>query len=285
MKPVYLLTLIAVMSSLTSVAQERPPRYGGGEGRGGGSEERRDENRGGGRSDERGDEHRGGGRSDDRNERERDRERERERERGREDRGGGYRPDPRPTPRPEPRPAPRPNPDPVRPDDNYRERPLPGYGDHRRHDRHHDSGRRMPPYFPPSDRYVPPRDSYYPPSEHYDFGSVSFYTVTRRTGGEWLRIELGHGARVNYLELINRGAAIKYHEGYAITRSGQRVSLYDLYRTPTYAYGSVIYADNPYDYNEIIAIDIRAESMGGYADLTVVVHSNEYLPILRPRRF
>jgi hypothetical protein len=143
----------------------------------------------------------------------------------------------------------------------------------------------MPPYYPPSDRYIPPRDSYYPPSEHYDFASVSFYTVTRRTGGEWLRVELGHSARVNYLELVNRSAAIKYHEGYAITRNGQRIALYDLYRTPTYAYGSVIYADNPQDYNEIIAIDIRAESMGGYADLTVVLHSNEYLPILRPRRF
>lgn len=285
MKPVYLLTLIAVMSSLTSIAQERPPRYGGGEGRGG-------EERGGGgsRSDDRreergGREDRGGNNNDDRRNDDRS---DRGGDRGREERGGnggGYRPEPRPAPRPEPRPAPRPNPDPVRPDDGYRERPLPGYGDHRRHDRNHDRGRRMPPYFPPSDRYVPPRDSYYPPSDSYDFGSVSFYTVTRRTGGEWLRIELGHSARVNYLELVNRGAAIKYHEGYAITRSGQRVALYDLYRTPTYAYGSVIYADNPYDYNEIIAIDIRAESMGGYSDLTVVLHSNEYLPILRPRRF
>nr|BFD66134.1 hypothetical protein HAGR004_11560 [Bdellovibrio sp. HAGR004] len=170
----------------------------------------------------------------------------------RDDRHGGIRP--RPEPRPPVRPNPRPDP---YPHPNPRPEPYPN------------------PY--------PPHNPYPPPGNHYGESSVQFYGVSRRGGGEWLRVQFNYAAYVDYVRVSVYRAGVQLHETYAITQSGRRVQLNRLSYTGTFYSG--LTSEYLMAGERIVAIDIRAESMGGYADLDVRVSSSYGAPSIYPVRY
>lgn len=167
-------------------------------------------------------------------------------------RGGPVRPD-RPPVRPNPRPDPYPSPNPRPPS--------------------------HPPSYPPT---YPDRPTY-PPGHYQGEASVQFYGVTRRFGGEWLRVQFRYASYVDYVYVTPYRAGLRIHEAYAITQSGRRIHLGRL------TYGGTIYSGIMSDYvmagERIVAIDIRAESMGGNTDVDVRVISGEGVPSIYPVRY
>lgn len=182
------------------------------------------------------------------------------------DHGGGIRPNPRPEPYPGPyRPSPGPHhpyphPEPRRPDPYPSPYPYPHPHPHPR---------------PEPSPYPRPYPNPYPdyPRDNYSEASVQFYSVTRRVNGEWLRVGFNYPAYLDYVMVDVNRAALRVHEAYAVTQSGRRILLSNL------SYSGIIYAGQNVwsEYisagERITAIDIRAESMGDYANVSVRVSS------------
>ncbi|UXR66170.1 beta-sandwich domain-containing protein [Bdellovibrio bacteriovorus] len=213
-----------------------------------GNDDRREDRRGGNNPPER---YRDEDRNDNRNDHRGNVRPDNDRRDDRNDRGGiRPRPEPRPPVRPNPRPDPYPRPNP-RPD------PYPN------------------PY--------PPHNPNPPPSNHYGESSVQFYGVSRRSGGEWLRVQFNYAAYVDYVRVSVYRAGVQLHETYAITQSGRRVQLNRLSYTGTFYSG--LTSEYLMAGERIVAIDIRAESMGGNADLDVRVSSSYGAPSIYPVRY
>lgn len=194
----------------------------------------------------------------------------------REERGGGY----RPNPRPEPYPGNRPEPYPRNP------RPYPGPNPYPRPEP------RPQPYPSPYPNPYPspypnPRPAPYPdyPRDHYNEASVQFYGVTRRLGGEWLRVGFNYPAYIDYVMVDVYRAGLRIYEAYAVTQSGRRILLSNL------SYAGVIYAGQNVgsEYisagERIAAIDIRGEAMGDFADISVRVSSRYESLSIYPSRY
>lgn len=212
------------------------------------------------------------------------------------DSGGGVRPtpEPRPHPRPAPEPRPYPNPEPrpyPHPHPTPEPRPYP-------HPHPHPAPEPRPyprpypqPYPHPEPRPYPtpyPREPRpYPeyPRDNYGQSSVQFYTITRRSGGEWLRVGFNYGTYVDYVIVDLHRAALQIHEAYAVTQSGRRIQLRNL------SYSGVLYAGNNcsseyiYAGEPIVAVDVRAESMGDYADASIRIVSRSGTPSIYPIRY
>ncbi|MGZ3771612.1 MAG: beta-sandwich domain-containing protein [Bdellovibrio sp.] len=175
-------------------------------------------------------------------------------------------PGPRPYPAPQPYPGPRPYPGPQ---PYPGPRPYPG-----------------PQPYPGPNPYPPspyPNPGY--PGGNYSEAKVQFSEVTRRMGGEWLRVNFNYPAYIDYATVELYRSGIRIHEAYAVTESGRRIYLSNL------SYGGVVYAGQKVmsEYisagERIAAIDIRAESMGGCADVTVGVVSRQGYPSVYPSRY
>jgi hypothetical protein len=108
---------------------------------------------------------------------------------------------------------------------------------------------------------------YNPPPPRQAESSIIFGAVSRRAGGEWLRVSLLNPIRIDYVQVQVLNAAVQIHDAAVVTRSGARYNLRELTRT------GIIYSVKSSEFfglNEpIVAVDIRAESMGGFADLRV----------------
>lgn len=177
-------------------------------------------------------------------------------------------------------------------------------GDDRRGDRRDDRGgvrpgnpRNPPPYNPP--RYPPPRNPpprnppphhppphyppHNPPGNHYGESSVQFYGVSRISGGEWLRVQFHYADYVDYVSVRTYRAGMKLHETYVITQSGRRIQLGNLSYTGTFYSG--LTSEYLRAGERIMAIDIRAEAMGGNSDLEVRVSSSYGAPSIYPVRY
>ncbi len=149
--------------------------------------------------------------------------------------GGGGGYNPRPNPNPYP--YPRPNPTPV-------PRPIP-----------------VPTPRPPVD-------------QTYE-SAVTFYGVSRRTGGEWVRVQFANPGMLDHFALNIRRAGVYVHEAYAYTAHGRRNYIGSMMTGRT-QYGFVR-SENLRYMGPIVSIDLRIEAMGGNTDLDVVVRSfNRY---------
>ncbi|WII73203.1 beta-sandwich domain-containing protein [Bdellovibrio sp. 22V] len=148
----------------------------------------------------------------------------------------------------------------------YRPRPNPHY----------------PPYTPPPRHNPEPRP--YPdyPRHNYGEASVQFYGVTRQSGGEWLRVGFSYPSYIDYVRVELYRAALQIHEAYAITESGRRVYLNGLSYSGTFYAGRSISSEYIRAGERIVAVDIRAESMGANADVSVTVTSNDGAPSIYP---
>lgn len=188
------------------------------------------------------------------------------------DRNGGGRNDRnRPGPYPEPRPYPHPNPGP-RPGPHPGPHPHPGPN----------------PYPGPQPYPRPePRPAPYPdyPRDNYGEASVQFFGVTRRVNGEWLRVGFYYPAFIDYVIVDVYRAALKIHEAYAVTQSGRRILLSNLSYAGIIYPGQKVWSEYFSSGERIVAIDIRAESMGDYADVSVRLISRYETPSVYPIRY
>lgn len=177
-------------------------------------------------------------------------------------------------------------PGPVRPDpsDDCRyDRRNPRCDDHRHYPQPRPRPQPRPPYHPPYQPPYNPPPVYNPPPSSHNESSIVLPAVTRRGGGEWLRINVNYPIRIDYVTVRVYSAAVQLHEAFVTTRSGARYQLRELSRTGTFSSQRVSEIFNIYE--DIVAIDLRAESMGGYADLGVTVVSSDGSTTLSLSRF
>lgn len=196
-------------------------------------------------------------------------------------------------------------PGPVRPgpgnggDDCRRDprNPRCGRDDDRRDDHRHGGGYRprpqpRPPYQPPHHNppynppYQPPYNPppvYNPPPSTHNESSIVLNSITRRGGGEWHRITLNYPIRVDYIQTQLLSYSAQIHEAYVTTRSGARYQVRELSGTGTFSSRRTSEILNIYE--DIIAIDLRIESMGGYADMMVTVVSSDGSTSLSSTRY
>ena len=139
-------------------------------------------------------------------------------------------------------------------------------------------GRPGPGYPPERPRPPGPPPGQYPGGQLYQ-GSIQINAVTRRPGGAWYRVSLYRPLVLSNLEFRVLRANLRFHETALVTERGFRIPVYELSNTPMLGQGGMmgVYVNR----NErIVAIDIRTESFGDYADLLVTVMSPEYYPQL-----
>ncbi len=122
-------------------------------------------------------------------------------------------------------------------------RPNDGYGRHDGRDR--------------DDR----RGGYDRPSYRESSDSVVARGITRRMGGEWVRVNLRRSADISRVSVQGLGSRVRAHEIVVHTESGQRLQV----REDEYIRLRA----------RIVAIDLRLESMGGFADAEITVSSED----------
>ncbi|AHI05231.1 hypothetical protein BDW_03615 [Bdellovibrio bacteriovorus W] len=128
-----------------------------------------------------------------------------------------------------------------------------------------------------------------PPSQGRYEGTVQLNQVTRRSGGEWFRITFNRPVSLSAVEVRALSHGVKLHEAVAHTVNGSQLRLHEFSPTGNFYAGQSVISSNSLNYGggrDIIqVIDIRAESMGGYADLLVRVMSNSDYPSMSVTRY
>ncbi|WP_413613197.1 beta-sandwich domain-containing protein [Bdellovibrio sp. HCB-110] len=149
-------------------------------------------------------------------------------------------------------------------------------------------GGRQEPSRPPRYPEVPPRPNLPPPppaQSRYE-GTANISQITRRSGGEWIRINVNNAVSLERLEVRALSAGVKIHEAIVHTGSGDQIRVRELSPTPTFYAGDTAVSENlNLGRERVQAIDIRAESMGGNADVLVRAISNSGYPSLGVSRY
>lgn len=141
----------------------------------------------------------------------------------------------------------------------------------------------QPPYNPPYQPPYNPPPVYNPPPSTHNESSIVLNSITRRGGGEWHRITLNYPIRIDYIQTQMLSYSAQIHEAYVTTRSGARYQVRELSGTGTFSSRRASEILNIYE--DIIAIDLRIESMGGYADMMVTVVSSDGSTSLSSTRY
>jgi surface antigen len=152
--------------------------------------------------------------------------------------------------------------------------PGPGYGPGRP-----EPGRPGPgPGYPPPNpgRPTPPPP---PPGYGQYSGTAQINQITRQGGGRWYRISLQQPLALSNVEVRVLNANVRLHEAALVTDYGQRLPIYEMSNTPVLGQNATVgsYINRN---DRIVAIDIRAESFGAYADVLVNVTSRDGYPSL-----
>lgn len=148
---------------------------------------------------------------------------------------------------------------------------------------------RQEPSRPPRYPEVPSRPTPPPPppsSQARLEGAVQLNQITRRTGGEWFRVTLRSPVSLERIEIQALAAGVKIREASVYTVSGRRLEIREFTPTETFYAGDTAVSENlNLGRDPIQIIDIRAESMGGDADVLVRAISNENYPSLSVERY
>jgi hypothetical protein len=113
---------------------------------------------------------------------------------------------------------------------------------------------------------------------------VIFNTITRRTGGEWLRVSFTYPMSVSYVQTQVVSGALQIHEAYLLTQSGARIPINEMTNTGTLGLNQELVSNYLSNMGAAVAIDIRAEAMGSLADMTVSVWSEQGIPTIQALR-
>ncbi len=112
-----------------------------------------------------------------------------------------------------------------------------------------------------------------------------FTDVTRKTGGEWLRVSLSTPQQLSKLNIVVLKAAAKIHQVVVHAANGQVFNLSDINPNMVFSADMNAVGDLRGISNRVVAIDIRAEAMGGLAIISVNINSLEGSPALTKVRF
>ena len=115
-------------------------------------------------------------------------------------------------------------------------------------------------------------------SKNHQDAPVTLDRLTRRSGGEWLRIHFKKPMTVSSLTMHAQnngsGKGVIVHEVVAHTKTQKKISLK--------GFGKLIASGNTQQSSDIgcsgealVAVDIRAESVGVYSDLRVDLQSSQ----------
>ncbi|QDK36987.1 beta-sandwich domain-containing protein [Bdellovibrio sp. NC01] len=141
-------------------------------------------------------------------------------------------------------------------------------------------GRYNPAPVPPPSRPVPP-----PPVQNNSGSSVQVSSISRRSGGEWIRVTLSRPASIDQIEVRALSAGMKIHEATVYTENGRQMQVREYQSTPTFYAGDRAMSERLNLRDRVTTIDIRAEAMGGNADALVTVISNDGYTSLNVSRY
>jgi hypothetical protein len=100
--------------------------------------------------------------------------------------------------------------------------------------------------------------------------AVIFRDISRKTGGEWVRVQLAEPTFLDYLEIMVFENGLDVSKVYLITESGRRVALNE-FDGRIVDGPSMITSDYIRVGEKVTAIDIRAEALGdAYVAFTLV---------------
>ncbi|WP_415062800.1 beta-sandwich domain-containing protein [Bdellovibrio sp.] len=133
-----------------------------------------------------------------------------------------------------------------------------------------------PPRYPENPQLPPPP----PPVQSLQEGTLQINGISRRGGGEWYRINLQTPVTLERVEVAALAAQLKIHEASVITTSRQRIQIREFQNTSVFGAGSRAVSENLNLREAIVALDIRAESYGAFADIRVSAFSNQSRPLL-----
>lgn len=111
-------------------------------------------------------------------------------------------------------------------------------------------------------------------------GRVEIQSVTRSSGGAWYRVSLRRALRLERVEVTVLSQRLKLHEAILHTADGQRISVREFQNVNVLGAGSRAVSEILNTRSGIVAIDLRAESYGGFADISVSALSSEDRPQL-----
>lgn len=133
---------------------------------------------------------------------------------------------------------------------------------------------RYPDVPPPA----PIRNEPRPGTAFFESG-VQVNSITRQPGGDWYRVLVQNSIRLENVNIEVQSANVKIHEASVITESRRRVQIF-IYQYANILYPGMRISSENLRGENIIAIDIRAESYGGYANLNVSAVSMDARPLL-----
>jgi surface antigen len=108
--------------------------------------------------------------------------------------------------------------------------------------------------------------------------------VTRRSGGEWVRLTLRRPVDVSRVEVRTQGAGLIVYDAKAYSASGRPVDVRGLGNARLRP-GSSVVSESLRSREEVSTIDILVESMGGFADVEFTVYSNNGRPSIDASRY
>lgn len=156
-----------------------------------------------------------------------------------------------------------------------------GYNREERGDR---GGRPAPynpnPYNPAPSRPVPP-----PPVQSSRQNSVQVSRISRRAGGEVVRVTLSQSIAIDQIEVKALSAGLKIHAATVYTVSGNQVNVREFNETSTFYAGDNAVSERLNLRERVTAIDLRVEGMGGTANILVSVDSNDGYSSLSVNRY
>ena len=114
--------------------------------------------------------------------------------------------------------------------------------------------------------------------------SVFVSSVTRATGGEWFRVSFRNPVVLRYFDVTVVAAGVRLHEVKVHTWSGRSFYVPQMSPSPVFYSPSSVGASY-FNGEAVRAIDIRAEAMGGYADLVIQATGDYDTPRMDVSRF
>jgi surface antigen len=141
-------------------------------------------------------------------------------------------------------------------------------------------------YPAPPPTQLPPPPAGYPgyPGSQQGSASIRIPNLVRDEGGAWYRITFDRSVAISNIQFQALEYGLRVYNTTAITENGVRMIVPEL-STGGMMYPNASAAGFVNRQERILAIDIRAEAMGGPSDLAVYFRSPEAMPGMRIQRF
>lgn len=105
--------------------------------------------------------------------------------------------------------------------------------------------------------------------------SVQVSAISRRSGGEWVRLSFSRPVYVQQLEVRALSAGVAVHAATVYTTSGRQFAVREFNETPTFYAGDKALSEVFNFGGQVTTVDLRLESMGGNADVLLTAYSSD----------